>query len=114
MTDRAAEITQGRDLPGAIGAYYRLASGMDPAKVFPWIAGERARGTPPEVLAEVMSGVVADLVFAVAQNVRRPEMKRLAQRIMIDAAEAVDQSIGLLAQTRKQTAIHAAGMRLVK
>lgn len=113
MATRAAEIEANRELPGRNGVYWRLVGHMDPVTVFRWIAGERLRGTSPDVLAEVMSGVLADLVFAVAQQVQRRHMKPMAQEILRPAAEAVDASIGRLSTVQKQTAIHNAGLRAV-
>lgn len=111
---RARLIAENRDLPGAAGAYWRFVTLADaPIQVFRWIAGEKLRGTDPAALAEVMSGIVADLVFAVSQNVVRGQMRNLAQRIMIDASETLEQSIAALQVSKKQTAIHNAGLRLV-
>ena len=104
---RQEEIDKGCDISGAEGVYWRFIKKADTAKVFEWISGERIRGTPPEQVQEIVASIVADIVFAMAQQVRRAEMKPYARGAMMAAAEMIDASIGKLStESKKKTAIH--------
>lgn len=99
---RMEEIRRNMDIPGGEGAYWRLLARMDTAIIMDWIRGERLWQTPPDQLGEAISAAVTDLVFAGAQQVKRPYMKPFARDILTTAAALVDDSIGKLSTVARE------------
>src|SRR5882672_10554773 len=119
---RIAEIAAGMELPGNKGAYWRFLKRCDTARIIPWVAGEKIRGTPPEDLALVAAEIVADIVGHISQNMVSGEMDAMADRIVTIAMngsepygiKGVRGFLRRVKKSRKRTVLHRTGLRLVK
>jgi hypothetical protein len=64
--ERKRLIAEGAAKGGAEGAFWRLMLHHDLDEAVPrWIAGERIRGTPPDLLLEATANIIASIAIQV-------------------------------------------------
>lgn len=107
---REEQIAAGVQLPGAIGAYWRLVKRMDVDTMRGWLSQERILGTTPEELRDVVADVCGEMVYLTAAQVGRKQMKPFARDTLTSAAMGVDEALTRLDATKKA----GSALRLVK
>jgi hypothetical protein len=107
------EVDAGKAMDGYAGAVMRLVDRCDYREVQAWMRAEIIRGTDQAHIINAAAAAVEGIAIQCAGLVTRSQMREFARRILMKAAEVLEQDIQAMIDAKKADTVLANRIKIV-